>query len=153
MYCTHTITRVQDEKNKETRHGMARLDTETIECAPAALERIHDIESGNGFPLCVFSIGYRVADDLRNELEKRARYIYRMVTHALKEILQYGAGLLVDEARNTLDTATTSETADSGLGNALDVVTEDFTMALSTSLSKTLATFSTASYKRLVSEE
>ena len=76
-----------------------------------------------------------------------------MVTHALKEILQYGAGLLVDEARNTLDTATTSETADSGLGNALDVVTEDFTMALSTSLSKTLATFSTASYKRLVSEE
>jgi hypothetical protein len=68
-----------------------------------------------------------------------------MGTYTLEEGLQYRASLLVNEARDTLDTTTTSETANSGLGNALNVIAEDFTMALSTGLSETLATLSTAS--------
>lgn len=38
-------------------------------------------------------------------------------THVLQEDLQDTSGLLVDEARDTLDASTASQTADSGLGN------------------------------------
>ncbi len=41
--------------------------------------------------------------------------------------------------RDTLDTATTGETADSGLGDALDVVTKNLPVALGTALAEALA--------------
>lgn len=41
--------------------------------------------------------------------------------------------------RDTLDTATASETTDGGLGNTLDVVTKNLAVALGTALSETLA--------------
>jgi hypothetical protein len=41
--------------------------------------------------------------------------------------------------RDTLDTTTTSETSDSGLGDTLDVVTKNLAVALGTTLSETLA--------------
>jgi hypothetical protein len=59
----------------------------------------------------------------------------------LEEGLENTAGLLVDHGRDTLDTATTSETTDRGLGDALDVVAENLAMALGTALAETLATF------------
>lgn len=43
--------------------------------------------------------------------------------------------------RDTLHTTTTSETADSRLGDALDVVTQDLAMALSTALAEALSAF------------
>jgi hypothetical protein len=43
--------------------------------------------------------------------------------------------------RDTLDTTTTGETSNGGLGDTLDVVTEDLAMALGTALAETLATF------------
>ena len=64
----------------------------------------------------------------------------------LEEDLEHTAGLLVDETGDTLDTATTSETADCGLGNALDVVTKDLAMTLGSSLSKSLSSFSSSCY-------
>ena len=45
--------------------------------------------------------------------------------------------------RDTLDTTTTSETADSGLGDTLDVVAQDLAVTLGTTLSETLATLAT----------
>jgi hypothetical protein len=42
---------------------------------------------------------------------------------------------------NTLDTTTTGETTNGGLGDTLDVVTEDLAMALGTALAEALATF------------
>ncbi len=42
--------------------------------------------------------------------------------------LEHTTSLLVDQARDTLDTTTTCETTNSGLGNTLDVVTKDFTV-------------------------
>jgi hypothetical protein len=59
---------------------------------------------------------------------------------ALKEGLQDTAGLLVDHGRDTLDTTTTSETADSGLGDTLDVITQNLAVTLGTALSEALAT-------------
>ena len=61
-----------------------------------------------------------------------------VLTHILEEDLKDTTGLFVDETGNTLYTTTTGETTDSRLGDTLDVVTEDFTMTLSTTLAKTL---------------
>ena len=68
-----------------------------------------------------------------------------MTTYTLKEVFQDSTSFLVDETRNALDTTTTSKAANSRLSNALDIVAQNFTMALCTSLSETLATFSAAS--------
>ena len=48
----------------------------------------------------------------------------------LEEDLEDTASLFIDQTRDTLDTTTTSETADSRLGNTLDVVTKDLTMSV-----------------------
>ena len=50
-------------------------------------------------------------------------------------------GLLIDHGGDTLDTTTASETTDGGLGDTLDVVTQDLAMTLSATLSETLTTF------------
>jgi ABC-type transporter Mla subunit MlaD len=63
------------------------------------------------------------------------------ITHnVLQEHLEHTTGLLVDQAADTLDTTTTSQTPDSGLGDALDVVAEHLPVALGSALSESLAT-------------
>jgi hypothetical protein len=52
----------------------------------------------------------------------------------LEEGLEDTSCLFVDHGRNTLDTATTSETADGRLGYALDVVTKNLAMSLGSAL-------------------
>jgi hypothetical protein len=64
-------------------------------------------------------------------MDKDKAYIFQ-------EGLEDTTSLLVDETRDTLDTTTTSEAADSGLGDTLDVVAEDFPVTLGTTLSETL---------------
>lgn len=59
----------------------------------------------------------------------------------LKEGLEHTAGLLVDHSGDTLDTTTTGETADSGLGDSLDVVSQDLAMALGAAFAETLSAF------------
>lgn len=44
--------------------------------------------------------------------------------------------------RDTLDTATTRETTDGGLGYALDVVTKNLSVALGSAFAEALSTFS-----------
>lgn len=61
----------------------------------------------------------------------------------LKEGLEDTTGLLVYHGGDTLDTTTTSQTTDSGLGDTLDVVTQDLAVTLGTTLAETLATLST----------
>lgn len=60
---------------------------------------------------------------------------------ALEESLEDTAGLFVDHGGNTLDTATAGETTDGWLGDSLDVVAQDLSVALGTALSETLAAF------------
>lgn len=88
-----------------------------------SLERVDDVEGGDGLSLGVLSVGDGVADD------------------RLQEGLENTAGLLVDHGRDTLDTTTASETADSGLGDTLDVVTKNLPVTLGSALAETLATF------------
>lgn len=46
---------------------------------------------------------------------------------------------LIHTGRDTLDTTSTSETSDGGLGDTLDVVTKNLAVALGTTLAETLA--------------
>jgi hypothetical protein len=88
-----------------------------------SLERVDDVKGRDGLSLGVFSVGDSITND------------------TLKEGLEDSAGLFVDHGRDTLDTTTTSETADSGLCDSLDVVTKNLAVTLGAALSETLATF------------
>lgn len=79
---------------------------EAVEGAALSLESVDDIESGDGLSLGVFGVGDGVTDDV------------------LEEGSEDGAGLLVDVVRDSLDTTATSESADSGLGDAHDGLLE-----------------------------
>ena len=106
--------------------SMTRLSSETVEGASLALEGIDDVEGGDGLTLGVLGVSHGIANDvLEKDLENRT-------------------GLLVDEARDTLNTATTGQTTNGRLGDALDVVAENLAMALGASLSETLSSFTTA---------
>ena len=76
----------------------------------------------------------------------------RVTDDVLEEDLEHTAGLLVDETGDTLDTATTSETANGGLGDSLDVIAKDLAVTLGASLSKTFATFSATGHVGLLFE-
>jgi hypothetical protein len=111
---------------------MRRLTTETIEGTALSLEGIDNVEGSNGLALSVFSIGNSVTDN------------------ALEEGLQNTTSLLVDHSTDTLDTTTTSETADSWLCDALDVITKNLAVTLGSALAKTLSTFSASSHDEVV---
>ncbi len=96
---------------------MISLSAEAVEGASLALEGVDDIKGSDGLSAGVLGVGDRIAD------------------HVLEEHLQNTAGLLVDEAADALDTTSASETANGGLGDALDVVPEDLAMALGAALS------------------
>ena len=93
------------------------LSAETVEGLSLTLEGVDDIHSGDSLTASMLGVGNRVTDDV------------------LKEDLEHTTGLLVDETGDTLDTTTTSETADSGLGDTLDVVAKDLAVTLGASLS------------------
>lgn len=99
----------------------SRLAAKAVEGASLALEGVDDIHGSDGLAASVLGVG----DGLTNDV--------------LEEHPKDRAGLLVDEARDTLHTTLASETADSGLGNSLDVVTKDLPVTLGAALAKTLA--------------
>lgn len=108
--------------------GAWRLAAEAVEGAALALERVDDIHGGDGLPASVLGVGHGVADDV------------------LEEHLEDRAGLLVDEAGDTLHATTASETADSGLGDALDVVAPNLPVALGATLAETLCTLTASGH-------
>ncbi len=69
------------------------LTTESIEGSALPLLSIDNIHSGDSLPLGVLSVGDSITDDV------------------LKENLEDTSGLLIDEARDTLDTTTASQMA------------------------------------------
>jgi hypothetical protein len=105
---------------------VSNLASEAVESAALALEGVHDVHGGNGLPASVLGVGDGIADDV------------------LEENLEHRASLLVDETRDTLHTTTASETADSGLGDTLDVVTENLPVTLGAALAKALTTLATS---------
>ena len=104
------------------------LTSESVEGTSLPLEGIDDIHSGDSLPLGVFGVGDGITDDV------------------LKEDLEDTTGLLVDQARDTLDTSTSRQTADGGLGDALDVITQYFAMTLGASFAESFSSFSSSSH-------
>ena len=99
---------------------------ESVESAALSLEGVDDVHGSHGLSLGVLGVGDGVTDDV------------------LQEGLENSAGLLVDEARDALDSSSAGETADGRLGDALDVVAQDLPVALGASLSESLSSFAAA---------
>ena len=110
----------------EFKRRVSDLTAETIEGTSLPLQSVDDVHGSDGPSLGVFGVGDSVTDDV------------------LQEDLENTASLLVDEARDTLDSTTASKTTDGGLSDALDVVTKDLPVAFGASLSKTFASFAAA---------
>jgi hypothetical protein len=102
---------------------MVELTAESVESAALTLQSIDDVHGGDGLSLGVLGVGDGITDDI------------------LEEDLEDAAGLFVDEARDTFDTASTRETTDGGLGDTLDVITQHFAMTFGASLSEALSSF------------
>jgi hypothetical protein len=107
---------------------MRCLAAESVEGASLPLEGIDDVHGGDRLPLGVLGVGNGVAD------------------HVLEEHLEHAAGLFVDEAGDTLHSATTSQTADGWLGDALDVVTQHFAVTLGASFAESLSSFAASGH-------
>ena len=104
------------------------LTSESVQGASLPLEGIDHIHGGDGLPLGVFGVGDGIPDDV------------------LEENLENSTGLLVDESRDTLDSTTTRQTPDGGLGDALDVIPQHLPVPLGTSLAESLASFASSSH-------
>ena len=110
----------------ESPGGARRLAAEAVQGAALALQGVHDVHGSHRLAASVLGVGHRVTDDV------------------LQEDLQDTAGLVVDETADALHTATASQTADGGLGDALDVVAKYATVALGAALAVALAALSTS---------
>ena len=108
-----------------------RLTAEAVQGPSLALERVDDVEGSDGLAASVLGVGDSVTD------------------HVLEEDLEDSAGLLVDEAADALDASTASQAANSGLGDALDVVAKDLAVALGTALSESLASLATSRHCKI----
>ena len=105
---------------------MCFLTAESVQGTSLAFQSVDDVHGGDGLSLGVLGVGDGITDDV------------------LKENLKDTTGLFVDEARDTLDTTTTSQTTDSGLGDTLDVITQHLAMTLGASLSQSFSSFATS---------
>lgn len=108
-----------------------RLAPESIKSFSLALQSVNDVHGCHSLATSVFGVRDRITNNI------------------LQKNLQYATGFLVNETRDALDAATTSETANGGLGDALDIVPQDLAMALGTALTEPFASFSTACETKL----
>jgi hypothetical protein len=103
--------------------------TEAVEGAALSLKSVDDVESGDGLSLGVLGVGNGVTD---NVLEEGSEDV---------------SGLFVDQRGDSLDTTTTSESADSRLGDSKDGLLQGFlSVSLGADLSVALANFASSSH-------
>lgn len=86
-----------------------RTDTH-VKRPPLTVQRPDNIRSADGLPLAHLNDSTNISQDMR------------------EESLQVEADLLVDGSGNAFDAAAAGQAADGGLGDALDVVTEDLSV-------------------------
>ena len=91
-----------------------------------AFQRVDNVHGCDGLPLGVLGVGDGITDDI------------------LEEHLQDTTGLFVDETADSLDTTSASKTADGGLGDTLDVITQDFAMTLGAAFAEAFSSFSSS---------
>ena len=104
------------------------LSTESVQGTSLPLEGVDHTHGSDGLPLGVLGVGDGIPDDV------------------LKEDLEDSTGLLVDESRDPLDSSPPRQTADGGLGDALDVVPQHLPVPLGASLAQSLASLATSGH-------
>ena len=97
--------------------GCRVLSSKSVKSSALTLQGVDDVEGCDSLAARVLGVGDSIPDDV------------------LEEDLQNTSGLLIDKAGDTLDASTTSQSANSGLCDALDVVSEHLSVPLGTSLS------------------
>ena len=119
------------EKQNKGRAGC--LAAESVESTALALQSVDNVHGSDGLSLSVLRVGDSVTDDV------------------LQEDLEDATGLLVDETTDSLHSTTASQATNSGLGDTLDVVTQDFPVALGASLSETFSSLATSRHDEIAS--
>ena len=94
---------------------LAVLTAKSVQSTALSFQSVHHIHSCHSLSLGVLGVRHSIAD------------------HVLEENFENTTRLLVDQARDSLDAATASKTANSWLGYALDVVTKDLAVTLGAS--------------------
>ena len=102
------------------------LSTESVEGLALSLESVDNVHSDHGLPLGVLSVGDCISD------------------HRLEVVLENASGLFVDQSTDSLHTSSSCQSSDSRLGDTLDVVTQDLSMTLGSSLSESFSSFASS---------
>ena len=102
------------------------LTTESVESPTLPLQSIDNIHGSYCLSLGMLSVCDCISD------------------HVLEENFQNSSGFFVDQPRNSLHTTPTSKTANSWLGDTLDIIAQNFSVTLCASFSKTFSSFSTS---------
>ena len=97
-----------------------------------SLKSVDDIHRGDGLSLGVLAVGNCITD------------------HVLQEDLEDSPGLFVDQTADPLNTTSSCKSSDGGLGDTLDVITQDLSVALGTSLSQTFSSFTASRHVLLL---
>ena len=103
---------------------MSSSAAESVKGSSLSLESVDDVEGGDGLPAGVFGVGDGISDNV------------------LEEASEDGSGLLVDVRADSLDTTSSGESTDSGLGDAHDGLSDGL---LGGSLDSLLASLSFSS--------
>lgn len=123
---SHAFHQVFGVALKRAVDATAALTSETVQGASLTLQGIDDVHGGDGLSLGVLSVGDGIANDV------------------LEEHLQDATGLLVDQARDTLDASSTCQTTDGRLGYALDVIAKYLAMTLGAPFAESLTSLATS---------
>ena len=107
------------------------LTAKAVEGTALTFEGVDDVHGGDGLPLGMLCVGDSIPDDV------------------LEEYLEDATGFLIDKSRDSLDTTSSGKSPDGRLGDALDVVSQDFAMTLGASLSEALTALATSSHDAL----
>ena len=102
------------------------LTSESVQGTALTLQSVDNVHGCDGLPLGMLGVGDGITDDI------------------LKEHLKYTTGLLVDQARDTLDSSTSRQTTDRRLGDSLDVITQHLPVTLGAPLSESLSSFTSS---------
>ena len=113
------------------RSNPTRLATEAVQRAALALESIDNVHGGDGLASCVLCVRHSVADDV------------------VQEHLQNASRFFVDQSGDAFDASSTSQTSDGRLGDALDIVAQDFFVSLCAAFAQPFSSF--ASSRHLLS--
>ena len=109
-----------------------RLAAKAVQGTALTLQGVDDVHGGDGLALGVLCVRDGVTDNvLQEDLEDTARFF-------------------VDETADALHAATASQTTDGRLGDALDVITQNFAVPLGSALAESLASFAASSHVEVV---